>query len=188
MTDKLIIGLTGPIATGKTTVAKYLADKYGAKIYGFSEPLRDVLNRLYIPLDRPNLALMSNIIRSNFGEDLISRTIAQDIQHDDSPIIVLDGIRRLPDIETMKSLPGFRLLAINADVKLRWQRMTTRGQNSDDATKTYEQFLTDEQAEADRDIPQVMAGAQTTLDNNTTIEALIKQVEEYLKNNSFINK
>jgi dephospho-CoA kinase len=186
MSTKIIIGLTGPIATGKTTVAKYLAEKYHGKIYGFSGPLRDVLNRLYLPLERPNMALMSNILRANFGENLISRTIASDIEHDECDFIILDGIRRMPDIETMRALPGFHLLSVDAKAELRWKRMTTRGQNADDASKTFEDFLIYEQAEADREIPRVMQDAEATFNNDGDVESLINQVQEYLNIQSFI--
>jgi len=185
--QKVIIGLTGPIATGKTTVAKYLAQKYQGQIYGFSGPLRDLLNRLYLPVERANLALVSNILRANFGEDLISRTIAQDIEHDQSALIILDGIRRLPDIETMRALPSFHLLAINADSRLRWQRMKSRGQNADDATKTYEEFQKDELAEADRQIASVMTEAEALIDNNGTVDELYHSVELYLTNKLLLN-
>jgi dephospho-CoA kinase len=54
--SKTIIGFTGPISSGKTTAAKYLAEKFNGKIYGFSGPLRDILNRLYLPLELANMA------------------------------------------------------------------------------------------------------------------------------------
>jgi len=175
---KTIIGLTGQISSGKTTAAKYLAEKFNGKIFGFSGPLRDILNRLHLPLERSNMANLSEIIRAQFGNDLISRTIASDIAEDPCDFIILEGIRRTPDFETMKSLPGFRLISISADSKIRWERMTKRGQNTDDATKTYEVFLEDEQAEADRDIPVVMDLAEATLDNNGSVEELYAQLEK----------
>ncbi|HRH22159.1 MAG TPA: AAA family ATPase [bacterium] len=176
--SKTIIGFTGPISSGKTTAAKYLAEKFNGKIYGFSGPLRDILNRLYLPLERANMAKLSETIREAFGSDLISKTIAADIANDPCDFIILEGLRRVPDLQTMKSLPGFRLLSVNADSKLRWERMTKRGQNADDATKTYEVFLTDEQAEADRDIPVVMSMAEATLDNNGSLEDLYNQLDK----------
>ncbi len=176
--EKRIIALTGHISSGKTTVANYLADKFNGTIYGFSGPLRDILKRLYLPLDRTNMANLSEIIRSQFGSDLISRTIAMDIEEDPCNFIILEGIRRDPDLETMRDLPGFQLIAVTADSKLRWERMTKRGQNTDDHSKTYEQFLNDEQSESDRTIPKVMAHAEVTIDNNGTLEELYAQVDK----------
>lgn len=37
-----IIGILGPAGSGKTTVANYLTEKYGAKKYSFAEPLKEI--------------------------------------------------------------------------------------------------------------------------------------------------
>jgi dephospho-CoA kinase len=179
---KIIIGLTGKIASGKTTVANYIKEKYGAEIYGFSKPLRDILQRLYIPMERPNLALLSSIIRKNFGENIISLTIKKDIEGSNSKIIILDGIRRMPDIEEVKKMSNFKLISINTDVKIRYARLLSRGQNEDDSSKTYEDFLNDENKEADKQIPEIMEKAEITIDNNGTTEDLYEQIEKIINN------
>lgn len=38
-----IIGLLGPAGSGKSTAAKYLAEKYGARRYAFADPLKDIV-------------------------------------------------------------------------------------------------------------------------------------------------
>ena len=52
---KIIIGLVGQLACGKGTVAEYLKEKYGASVYRYSTMLRDVLNRLYLEINRVNM-------------------------------------------------------------------------------------------------------------------------------------
>jgi dephospho-CoA kinase len=177
---KLIIGLVGKIASGKGTVASYLADKHQAEVFGFSTPLRDVLKRLYQDASRPNMASLSETLRQLFGQDLLSRTVTQDLQQAKSDIAVLDGIRRLPDIEGAKKLPNFKLVQVVTEEKNRYERLTKRNQNPDDATKTFEDFLADEQKEADRGIPEIMKLAEFTLDNDGDLNSLYTQIEELL--------
>ncbi len=177
---KLIIGLTGQLAAGKGAAAAYLEKKYQAQTFGFSTPLRDILKRLYLEEARANLANLSRILREQFGSDLISRVITEDIKHSSAEIVVLDGIRRLPDIALAKDLPGFNLVRVETDEQTRYQRLLGRSQNADDQQKTFAQFQADHQAEADRQIPQVMAMAQYTLTNNGTMEQLYQQIDDLI--------
>lgn len=176
-----ILGFVGPIASGKGTVCQYLRDQYQAPTYRFSTPLRDVLNRLYLEQARAHMQNLSLALRQTFGDDLLAGVIAHDVVADQSPIIAVDGIRRLPDVAKLKDVPGFYLIAITADQKIRHQRLIRRNENPDDAKKTFEQFQHDEQQEAERHIEQVAQAAQFTIDNNGTKEQLYEQIEAIIK-------
>jgi dephospho-CoA kinase len=177
---KLIIGLTGEMAAGKGTIAAYLETNYGAETFGFSAPLRDIVRRLYIEEVRPNLAALSNILRTQFGSDLISRVITEDLKRSKADIVVLDGIRRMPDIELASKLPEFVLISVETDQKIRYERLINRRQNQDDQHKTFEQFLADHQAEADKFIPDVMAKAKYVINNDGDFDKLYEQVDKLI--------
>lgn len=178
--SKIILGLNGPLAAGKGTVAKYLKEKHNAAIYRFSTPLRDILDRIYINQDRKNMQDLSLDLRTRFGDDLLASIIAKDVASDKSEIIIVDGVRRLPDIKYLRELSAFYLITIKADQEIRWERMTKRGENPDDKDKTFEQFQKDEQAEAEIHIAEVGKTAEFTLDNNGSIDDLQRQIEEIL--------
>lgn len=179
--SKIILGLVGPISSGKEAAKKYLAKNYKAKDCKFSSILRDILNRAAIPVSRENLQKVSTILRANFGEDLLAKAIANDASKLDADVVVIDGVRRPTDIEHLVKLPNFFLIEIDAGQHLRYERMVKRNENEGDDKKTYEQFLKDHEAEADSLIPVVMESAQYSIDNSGSFEDLYKQIDEIIK-------
>lgn len=178
---KIILGLVGPFASGKETAKKYIVKKYNAKDCRFSSILRDAMTRTAIPISRENLQKFSTILRANFGEGLLAKAIALDASKFDADIVVIDGVRRLTDIEHLTKLPNFFLIKIDADSKLRHERLVKRNENEGDDKKTFEQFLKDHESEADKLVPSVMATAKYFIDNNGSFEDLYEQVDELIK-------
>jgi dephospho-CoA kinase len=177
---KLIIGFVGDLASGKGTVCKYLKEKYGINAYRYSTMLRDILKRVYQPDSRNNMQLLSRILRENFGQDLMSRVIAEDAINDQERIVAVEGIRRPTDIIYLEKMPEFHLIYITAESKIRWDRLVKRKENPGDAEKTYEQFLADEQAEADRLIKELGGRAESVIINNGTFDELYAQVDRLI--------
>lgn len=178
--EKIIIGLVGTMASGKGTVANYLKDKKNAKIYKFSTALRDVLNIIHHPTTRNNMQKLSTLLRQNFGEDLLAKIIYKNTENDNSKIIIIDGIRRGKDIEIFQQNPDFILVNIEANSKIRYNRLVERNENKGDDKKTYENFLKDEQGEADADIPKITKLAQEVINNNGNMNDLIKNMNDLI--------
>ncbi len=169
-TNKVIIGLVGDLAAGKGTAAKYLEATYGATTYRFSTMLRDMVKRIYVPETRENLQNLSTHLRELFGQDVMSRVIAEDVARDSNNLIIVEGIRRPSDIEYLKKIVGFHLVYITGDVQTRWERMVKRNENTGDSNKTLEEFQKDEQAEADRMIKELGKTAKKKIENNGTFQ------------------
>lgn len=178
---KIILGLVGPIASGKGTVCQYLKENHQAEIFRFSTMLRDVLNRFYLEQSRDNMQNLSQILRRTFGEDILAKTMANDAKNSQAQIIVLDGVRREADIKYLKKMPEFHLVEINADQKIRYDRITNRGENSDDTKKTFPDFQNDELQEPEQQIKSVAQTAQFHLNNDGNKEDLNNQIEDILK-------
>jgi len=178
---KIILGLIGEMACGKGAIAKYAKEKYGASTYLFSDMLRDVMNRLHIEISRKNLTKTSKMLRDNFGEDIMAKVIYNDVKNDKNKIIIVDGIRRIPDIKYLKKLPEFKLVRVVVDSKIRYGRLTKRGQNAGDSKKTFKQFLKDHELETEVDIPKIMKKANLEINNEGSWDELKKQVDNILK-------
>lgn len=177
---KLIIGLAGEMASGKTTVARHLVKKHGGESYRFSTILRDIAERLGIEENRDNLATMSTVLRGAFGEDILAKAVRNDVADAAADMVVIDGARRFSDIEYLKELPLFKLVYIKVSQEKRYQRVTKRRENADDAAKTFEEFKRDNEAEAERQIPELEAHADIVIENDGVIGRLYKQVDTFV--------
>ena len=175
------------MSSGKDTSANYLAEKYGGKNYSFSTMLGDVLKRYHLDFNRDNLVRISEAMREKFGEDILAKTMAEDVKDDSNQIISISNIRRLADIKFLATIPGFVLVAIDAAPETRYERLVKRGEKSDDTTKTYEQFLADQERSTEKTIPEVMAQAQERIDNNGTFEELYQQLDQLIKKYTYEN-
>lgn len=178
---KIVLGFVGLIASGKGTAAKYLQEKYSADTFRFSTMLRDLCDRVYLEKSRDNLIKMSEAIRQTFGEDTMSKVISEDAKNAKKDIIVVEGIRRMADIEYLSKLPNFILVEIFAEPTRRWERLTKRGENPDDNTKTYEQFLADHNRSAEISTPEVAKHATEHIDNNGSEGELDRQLDELIE-------
>ncbi len=183
MNNKLIIGIVGQMAAGKGTAANYLKEKYGASTYTFSTMLGDVLDRFHLERNRDNFIKISEQMRSTFGEDIMAKTMANDVKKDSNNLIVVEGVRRDADIEYLSQMEGFVLVEIFANMEKRFERTKKRGEKIDDNDKTFEEFEADHQRSTELSTVEVAKQATIRIDNNGTLEELYTQLDSLIKQN-----
>ncbi len=174
---KLILGITGEMASGKTTVTEYIKDTHGGVSFRFSTMLRDCLTRIHVEETRENLQLLSTSLREHFGDDLMSKVIARDVEQATESIIIVEGIRRPSDVTYLSELPGFHLVGITADMRTRYERITARSENPDDQNKTFEQFQKEQEYETETTIKDILKQAEAVVDNNGNLDSLHMQID-----------
>jgi len=183
MKKKIIIGLAGSISSGKDTVAEYVVKKYDGQTVGFSQPLRDILNMIFLPVNRINLAKLAQALVDNFGGQVLSRVIAEEIKVSPKQIFVLPNIRRESDYACLINEPTFvfYLIGLNIDLKTCYERLVKReGQYVDDKTKTWEEFQRDLKLSTEVDIANLIEKSSYQLDNNGTPESLYLQIDKLI--------
>lgn len=177
---KIILGFVGQMASGKDTSADYIAEKYNGKNYSFSQMLGDVLERYHLTKNRDNLVKISEAMREKFGEDILAKTMAEDVKNDTHDIVTISNVRRMADIKYLGQLDNFFLVKIFAEPKTRYERLIKRSEKSDDKTKTYEQFLADHQRSTELTIEEVANTAKLTIDNNGNLEELYSKIDDII--------
>lgn len=174
---KIILGIAGEMAAGKGTIAKHIEKEHSGGAHRFSDALRDVARRMHLEESRQNLQKISTIFRENFNSDILSMVVSRDAENDPHGIVAIDGVRRLADISYLKHLPGFKLIYVESGMETRYQRITQRRENSDDAQKTYVEFVADHQREAESQIRDLKNYADFVVENEGTFTDLYHRVD-----------
>jgi dephospho-CoA kinase len=178
---KIIIGLVGESGSGKDTVANYLRDKHGAKLYRFADPLREALELYLDKISREDLQWLAMRFKERFGKKILARGLKKKIEENGNGLTVVNGIRFSEDAEFVKSLPNGYVIYVTLDSKSRWQRIYNRGEKTDDAV-SYEKFLEMEKAETEVNIPKIGEKADFRVENMGTKEELLAKVDEIVHN------
>lgn len=175
----MVVGLTGPNAAGKGTVASHLGSR-GFVYHSLSDILREELESRGMPPTRANLIEVGNELRAAHGAGVLAERILPRLTGRD----VVDSIRNPAEVEVLRRVPGFLLLAVDAPIETRFARAMERARAGDGMT--LEEFRAKEALENTSDpTRQQLAAtfrlADRTLTNASDFDSLYSQVEEVLR-------
>lgn len=180
-----IVGITGTPGAGKGTVVDYLINQYSFKHYSARAWISEQLTQQGTPLSRENMRLIANKIRTENAPSYIIEQLYQKAISDGSDAVI-ESLRNPGEIEALRSKPEkFMMLAVDADPKIRYERILHRKSSTDDVS--FEKFLEDEQAEMNDASPSGMKMAECiqmsdyNLNNNGDIPALHKQIDKVMQ-------
>lgn len=177
----IIVGIIGEQGAGKGTIANYLEKKYSAFNFRFSRALDDILKRLSLPNERTNQIALVTALRGAFGEDILAKTLAHDLQTSDHAINVVEGIRMPSELAILTQLPQFHLWHVTAPIETRYRNVIARGEKAGETQLSFEEFKQTEQtAVTEIHIPELAKKAETTLENTGSIEELCAQADAAL--------
>ena len=180
----MIIGLTGKMGAGKQEVSDYLVSK-GFSYYRYSDVLRAEAKKMEIEGTRENLQMLGNKLREESRDNgIISKLLLKMIKGN----AAVDGIRNKAEIEGMRGAKDFVLIAVDANAKLRFKRLQSRGREGD--PKDFSEFkkLDDYEntGKGTQNIEECIKHADFAVKNEGSLEALKKKIDEiltYLRNN-----
>lgn len=174
----MIIGLTGPNASGKGEAADYLKSK-GFTYYSLSDILREKAKTMGIEASRENLINLGNDLRRKNGPSYLATEIIKKIAGETDYII--DSIRNPDEIKALRCIDGFKLIGIDAPVELRFKRLISRKRLGDSAS--FEDFIKKEEKEninssENQQIKNCLLLADQIIVNNSTLTEFYKKIDE----------
>ena len=186
----MIIGITGTDGAGKGTVVDYLHRKAGFVHYSSRDLISIEVEKRGLIATRENLRLVANDLRRDHGDEVIVKKGLERMRVEGAGQVVIESIRALAEATSLKAAGGL-LLAVDADPTIRYKRITGRRQASDNVS--FEEFLAHEALEMNDPDPhgmqkaKVMQAADFTIQNNTSFDDLVQQIDTFLNQFSLAN-
>ncbi|HJP96817.1 MAG TPA: AAA family ATPase [Candidatus Saccharimonadales bacterium] len=184
-----IIGVAGANGSGKDTVGELLAKHHNYLFVSVTDLLRQELIARSKTTERANMRELSAEWRRQFGLGvLVDRALAQYEQVKDQYAgVIMASLRNPYEADRVHELDG-TVVWVDADPKIRFDRVRAGRRGRVDDNKTFEQFVHEEEAEmhasgdaATLDMSAVKARADVTIINNSSdIQTLQAQVEQVL--------
>ncbi len=171
-----LIGLTGTNGSGKGEAAVYLKKK-GYAYFSLSDVIRNELHKDGKEDSRDNLIQKGNELRKKHGPDILARMVMEKVEGK----AVIDSIRNPSEVEYLRREKEFILLAIDAPVELRYERVKQRGRQ--ESVSTLEEFIKKEKeemtdSEKGQQLHSCMKMADFMIMNDGALEDLHLKLEE----------
>jgi dephospho-CoA kinase len=180
----IIIGITGTLGAGKGTIVDYLIEKRQFRHFSVRSYLIEEAEKQGLPINRDTFVLVANTLRSTHSPSYIIDQLFERAQKAGQNAII-ESIRTPGEVDSLRQKGNFTLLAVDADSKVRYERIV--GRNSETDHVSYETFIANEQREMTstdpnkQNLSKCIAMADYTLQNNGDFEALYRQIDDIIK-------
>ncbi len=184
MKDKIIIGITGTLGAGKGTVVDYLTQNKGFAHFSVRAFIARELNARGLPVNRDTLTALANELRAQNSPSYIIEQLYKEAATLNQNCII-ESIRTPGEIASLRSFPGFFLLAVDADPQIRYLRIRKRNSETDNVS--FDTFLSNEQREMNSDdsnkqnLAECIRQADYVINNNGNPEQLNQETEAFLE-------
>ncbi|MFA6435721.1 MAG: AAA family ATPase [Candidatus Gracilibacteria bacterium] len=180
----MIIGLTGPMASGKGEVVE-IFKKLGFSHITLSSMVREEAKRRNIPEERERLMEVGNSMRAKEGPGVLAKRAlekAQSTAPDGNWVI--DGIRNPAEIEALHSTADVYVIGISTPREMLIERLLSRARAGDAisreeiATKLDREWGKNEPPEGQQ-VGLCMQKVDRVVPNEGTLDALEKNILSY---------
>jgi len=177
----MIFGVTGFNASGKGEFCNYFASK-GFVVYSLSDIIREELRKEGTEITRDALIAKGNELRQKFGSAVLAKKTMQKFEAGKN--YVIDSIRNPAEIEMLRRNKDFKLIFIDAPLKVRFERAKARNREKD--AISFEDFKRLEKIEMTNPDPsrqqQVKCNemADLVIVNDSSLKAFQKKIDQLI--------
>merc|ERR1711924_433962 len=185
----VLMGITGTLGAGKGAVVELLIKKHGFLHFSVRSYLTGLVEERGLPVNRDTLVQVANELREANGPGYIAEQLLVEAKRGmkDAPGAIIESVRTLGEVEAMKRAGGsdFVLLAVDAPVEVRFERVKRRGSATDEVT--WRGFVEDEEREMNNKEPHkqnlraCIEASHYRIMNDSTLEVLDGAVEAALR-------
>ncbi|TSC91325.1 MAG: hypothetical protein CEN90_454 [Parcubacteria group bacterium Licking1014_17] len=180
----MIIGITGPGASGKDTAAEHL-EKKGFYHCSLSDIIRDYCREKNIETTRENLINAGNELRLKYGRDYLARTALKKIKEQKNKNAVITSLRHPDEVKVLRENPDFTLLMLDAPLEIRYERTQQRKTGRPEDSDSFEQFKKHEEQERigsgpTQQLDLIFQMADYTVINEGPDGPLLEKVDDFL--------
>lgn len=158
---KLFVCVTGMPGSGKTLVAKCLAQKLGLYV-NMGDVVRARASEAGIEPTAENLMRLAQELRRAYGSDVVAREVIKAVSSYDG-VVVVDGVRNVDEVRAFSGVAPTLIVAVHSSPKTRYSRLRVRGRSDD--PETYVEFQRRDMKELELGIGSVIALADVIVVN-----------------------
>ena len=171
-----VIAFTGMPASGKSEAVQ-LAKGKGIPVVRMGDLVWEETKRQGKPLDDKHVGAVADGMRKQYGMDVWARRTVERIQTlKKAPMVVIDGVRNMEEIDYFKKVlgPEFLVVAVDAPDELRRKRAIARGRTDD--SKNLKDLEDRDKREIRWGLQKVIADADIVIPNNGALDVFRKRV------------
>ena len=174
----LVLGVTGPNAAGKGEVSAYLMS-LGFAVHSLSDIVREEAAERGLPPEREHLIRIGTLLREQGGLGVLAERLLPRLEAWD----VVDSIRNPAEVETLRHVPDFVLIGVDAPAELRFARSRLRARPGD--PRSFAEFVARERQEnsanpAGQQLRATFVLADRVIDNNGDLDLLHLKIDDLL--------
>ncbi|MBI4015304.1 MAG: AAA family ATPase [Candidatus Aenigmarchaeota archaeon] len=142
--DDFYLGVAGLIGSGKGTISKYIAHRFGLQHLVCSDVIREELAGEGLEPTRDNMQMMGERMRAEYGGDIVVKKLLERVVGG----AVFDGVRTVAEASTIKKLGG-DIVFVHCEEKERFERVSGRD------ARSWEELITESSAPSERGIMSI---------------------------------
>jgi len=174
------------MGSGKGEVVKIL-ETLGYRYISLSDIVREEIAKLGREVSREETQDIGNRLRREGGAGVLGKRVREKIQTLPHPPWIIDGIRNPAEIDELKKLPGFSLIAVDADMDIILKRIKERKRTTDlladeELLKRLRREWGTGEPEDGQQVGKCVKMADFTLANNSDLDSLKNNLFSILKN------
>ena len=178
-----VVAVCGMPGSGKGEFSRII-EKFNIPIFSMGDMVREELMNRDLDESPENVGYVAVDLRKNFGDGVLAERLLPHIVNklEKNNLIIIDGIRGVAEYDVFKKYwdENFKILAIESEREIRWNRIKVRGRGDDGDRGAFE--VRDDR-EKSWGLEKLLLMSDIQIENNSGLEDFEQEVIGWLTNN-----